>query len=57
MMNPEITKAVSFTRMVLTPSPRARSSSSLIARSWRPNREPQIAQASTAAPTAMSRAA
>ena len=56
MMKPEITKAVSLTRMVLTPSPRARSSSSLIARSWRPNREPQIAQASTAATTAMSSA-
>ena len=39
VITPEITKAVSFTRMVLTPSPRARSSSSRIARSCRPNRE------------------
>ena len=44
--------AASLTRMALTPRPRARSSSSLIARSWRPNRERLTSQAMAIAPAA-----
>ena len=55
--NPEITNAVSFTRMALTPRPRARSSSSLMASSCRPNRDPRISQDKTIAATAIRNAA
>ena len=44
---PDSTNAVSFTRMARTPSPRARSSSSLIARSCRPNLDRRIRTAMT----------
>ena len=47
---PEMTNAVSLTRMALTPRPRARSSSSLIARSCRPNRDRLISQAMAIVP-------
>ena len=52
---PEITNAMSFTFMVRTPRPRARSSSSRMASSWRPNREFRISQDSVMVPTAMIR--
>ena len=57
VMVPEITNAVSLARMARTPRPRARSSSSRMASSRRPNREPRISQASTIVPTAMMSAA
>ena len=41
---PEITNAMSLIFMVRTPRPRARSSSSRMASSWRPNREFRISQ-------------
>ena len=46
------TNAASLTRMVRTPSPRARSSSSLIARSCRPNLDRRTSTAMTTATTA-----
>ena len=49
---PEIRNAESFTCIALTPRPRARSSSSLIARSWRPNRDRRTSQAMAMAPAA-----
>ncbi len=51
----EMTNAVSFVRMVRTPSPRARSSSSRMASSCRPNREFRISQDSEMVATAMIR--
>jgi len=49
---PEIANAPSLTRMALTPRPRARSSSSLIARSWSPNLDRRTSQATTTDPAA-----
>ena len=52
---PEMANAVSFTPMVRTPSPRARSSSSRMASICRPNRELRISQDSVMVSTAMIR--
>ena len=52
---PEMANAMSLIRMVRTPSPRARSSSSRMARSWRPNREFRISQDNVMVATAMIR--
>ena len=49
---PEMVNATSLTCMVFTPRPRARSSSSLIARSCRPNRDRLISQATRTDPAA-----